>query len=312
MLAVGGMRLAATIFAVWYAVAGASNGSIPVGNIAVLMMYLTRYYSPAVNLSKAYQSLQRGAISADRIVQFLSRESLSDMDQEVVQRKAQLELRSARVRLPNDDCVRVPDFSVAHTGLVLLRGDSGSGKSSLLRALIGVEADRLAGTVSLNGTSGASGAGSRIPFFSYAGQDNELIGDSVLGAVVYPSEPTTGPFPAGGDELDRVGLSHLGARSIVGDSVPLSGGEARRLVLARALYRPAPILVADEVTSNLDADSIRSIEDVLIDESRRRIVILATHNPGDRILSEATAIIEVEQEMVVASVDASLEPAPTP
>lgn len=62
---VGFLRIAATAIALWVAVSAVARGAIPVGDVAALMMYLTGYYSPAINLSKAYQGIQRGAVSAE-------------------------------------------------------------------------------------------------------------------------------------------------------------------------------------------------------------------------------------------------------
>ncbi|MFT3889431.1 MAG: ABC transporter ATP-binding protein [Arachnia sp.] len=300
MTSVGVLRLGATILAVGYAVVAVQQGHIPVGDIAALMMYLTRYYSPAVNLSKAYQGLQRGAVSTQRIIQFLSGSRVTNQPSHYpAEGPATLGVEEALVRLADGRHIRIPDFSIQHSGLVLLQGDSGAGKSSFLRALMGVDADALAGDVRVAGPMTGPVSGSvRLPFFSFAGQDNDLIGDTVRGAVVYPANLDDTDPAQGRDELRRVGIDGLADRRLDDDdTAPLSGGEARRLVLARALHRKAPILVADEVTSNLDADSQAAVEQALIDESRSRVVVLAAHGPSRRLIEAAAVHLTLAPEI---------------
>jgi subfamily B ATP-binding cassette protein MsbA len=57
----------------------------------------------------------------------------------------------------------------------------------------------------------------------------------------------------------------------------LSGGERQRVCLARAFYRDAPILVLDEATSSLDAESERSLQDALSRLMEGRTVLLISH-----------------------------------
>lgn len=301
MLLVSFLRLLAMTVAIWYAVLAVKRGDIPVGNIAALMMYLTRYYSPAINLSKAYQGIQRGAISTRRIIHFLEQTRLNKEDESChpTTSPVRLELRDVALKFADGREFNIPDFSISNSGLVLIRGESGVGKSTLLRAIIGVESNNVAGTIDISAldkphNDSAVGEFSRFSYFSFAGQDNDLIGDSVLGCVTYPAESAD---DTQGDSLSclrRLGVEALAGREIAGELIPLSGGEARRVVLARALHRKAPILIADEVTSNLDEESRTLVEQALIEESQNRIVILTTHNPSPELIAQATTTITLE------------------
>lgn len=59
----------------------------------------------------------------------------------------------------------------------------------------------------------------------------------------------------------------------------LSGGEKQRTVIARALAKDAPIILADEPTGNLDVKSSREVAKLLKDVSKDKLVIVVTHNP---------------------------------
>ena len=69
----------------------------------------------------------------------------------------------------------------------------------------------------------------------------------------------------------------------------ISGGEKKRLAMARALYKQSKIILADEPTSGLDATNVKLIEDVLINSEQ--MVINITHNLDKEILQRYDEII---------------------
>lgn len=298
MALIGLLRIGATILGMLYAIFAVGLGKIEVGSIAVLMMYLTRYYSPAINLSKAYQSMQRGAVSAQRIMKYIddfAPLSLESYSCAVSASPVAFRIANVVVELPDGRILKVPDFSISRKGLVVVLGDSGVGKSSFLRGLLGVNDGKLVGDVQVWDSRGRRYVGaSRVTAFSYAGQDDELIGATIGDAVSYPDSGESADQGRVSRLLKQLGVLSLEGRSLEEDVQPLSGGEARRVVLARALYRPAPILLADEVTSNLDASSKQIVEDVLLEECRHRIVILVAHNPSRALLDSAAFVLRLE------------------
>ena len=77
--------------------------------------------------------------------------------------------------------------------------------------------------------------------------------------------------------IDRVGLSsHVGHKGS-----KLSGGQKQRTVIARALAKDSPIILADEPTGNLDSQTSKEIIDLLRQVSQDRLVIVVTHNFDD-------------------------------
>lgn len=94
--------------------------------------------------------------------------------------------------------------------------------------------------------------------------------------------------------IARVGLGPMLANRGAGLDLPLdnrgsglSGGERRRLGLARALLADRPLLLADEPTADLDAESAAAITALLRAVATERAVIVATHDP--RLIAAADA-----------------------
>jgi ATP-binding cassette, subfamily C, bacterial CydD len=95
----------------------------------------------------------------------------------------------------------------------------------------------------------------------------------------------------------------LGYDTLVGDGGrPLSAGETQRVALARAFLRDAPLVILDEPTANLDAESAELVANAVERLRAGRTVLLAVHRPGlaeraDRVVRlEAGRIIEAEAE----------------
>lgn len=175
-------------------------------------------------------------------------------------------------------------------------GPSGSGKSTLLRVLSGQQAPD-GGTVVLDGTP-VRRASWRHPADRRIGlvhQDSRLVeflsvADNVRLAAEIRRLPDDEATVSGA--LDRVGLGHVDARRA---PATLSGGERQRLALARALVCGSRVLLADEPTGALDAQTTDAIAALLLDLARDcgLLVIAATHDP--RIADAMATRLQLER-----------------
>ncbi len=146
--------------------------------------------------------------------------------------------------------LQAEDLHIKAGKAIALIGPSGAGKSSLIKVLAGLlEPLQWQASVPLNAVVESATLVSQKPFlFSASVRDNLLYG--------HPSHCADERLQ---EELDFVGLSaELAAMSQTLDSpvdfiqTPLSGGQLQRLTIARAMLRPQPLLLMDEVTAAID------------------------------------------------------------
>ncbi|HVW29814.1 MAG TPA: ABC transporter ATP-binding protein [Polyangiaceae bacterium] len=166
---------------------------------------------------------------------------------------------------------------VAGSGeIVCLVGPTGVGKTTLFRALLGLEPARGKVLVETEDvTRAASGPGSRP--FAWVPQEAPLVTGSVVENVLLVG----GEASAADGALRLVGatrLAELPADTVVGPGGrPLSGGERRQVALCRALVSGLPILLLDEPTEGLDSDAAESMCRAIANLRGTRTVLVATH-----------------------------------
>ena len=90
-----------------------------------------------------------------------------------------------------------------------------------------------------------------------------------------------------------------GLDTVVGEAgAGLSGGQARRIAIARAFLKNAPLLILDEPTEGLDAVSERAVLDTIARLMRGRTTLLITHRP--QALRHADAVLVLEKGKIRA------------
>jgi ABC-type lipoprotein export system ATPase subunit len=168
--------------------------------------------------------------------------------------------------------------------VVALTGPSGRGKSTLLYVL-GLMLRPAAGTLSVDGVDVTSApdrvrARLRASTYGFVFQDAALdasrtVLDNVLETTLYRGERRADSRDRALDLLDRFGVS------IRADHRPgqISGGQAQRIAVCRALLPDPQILLADEPTGNLDAQSSKTVIDAMrMQAANGAAVIVATHD----------------------------------
>ena len=176
-------------------------------------------------------------------------------------------------------------FSLEPGEMVFMTGRSGAGKSTLLKLIPAIERPT-AGSVIVNGQNVGALKRAAVPYLrrniGLVFQDQKLLYDrSVYDNVMLPLSFSAHPAKEAARRaraaLDKVGLL---ARERA-NPIQLSGGEQQRVAIARAVVNRPGLLVADEPTANLDADSAARILDIFVAFHQVGVtVVIATHDEG--------------------------------
>ncbi len=174
-------------------------------------------------------------------------------------------------------------FALEAGELAFLTGRSGAGKSTVLKLIPAIERPS-AGSVIVNGQNVAALKRSAIPYLrrniGLVFQEQKLLFDrSVYDNVMLPLS-FSGQAPNEAARRVRAALDKVGllARERA-NPVQLSGGEQQRLAIARAVVNRPSLLVADEPTANLDAESAARIIDIFVAFQQVGVtVLIATHD----------------------------------
>jgi lipoprotein-releasing system ATP-binding protein len=175
-------------------------------------------------------------------------------------------------------------LTLAPGDAIAVTGPSGSGKSSLLYILGALEAPT-AGRVTLDGRNpfelpARALAAFRNEQVGFVFQDHCLLPQcTVLENVLVPTlvgEPDASAPDRARTLLDQVGLGHR----LHHRPAELSGGEKQRAAIARALIRKPKVILCDEPTGNLDADTAATVADLLIalHQQQHGIMVMVTHS----------------------------------
>jgi len=200
------------------------------------------------------------------------------------------------------EALRSVTFSVDAGELAFVTGRSGAGKSTLLKLIAAIERPT-SGSVIVNGQNVGALKRAAVPYLrrniGLVFQDQKLLYDrsvyeNVMLPLAFSSHAPREAARRARAELDKVGLA--GRENA--NPIKLSGGEQQRVAIARAVVNRPSILIADEPTANLDADSAARVLDIFVAFRQVGVtVLIATH---DLALVERYAgrILHLEQGRV--------------
>ncbi len=257
--------------------------TLDLGRAFFVLALAPEFYAPMRRLAAAYHDRQATETAAERLAA-VERARAAPASAELVRSGAAPAIRFDSVAVRYDGqgppAVSGVSFDVAPGTIVALVGPSGSGKSSLLHLLLGL-APLSAGRVTIDDQSLAD-IGSIAPIAAWMGQSPLILAGTIASNIAL-ADPGASPDRIA-DAARAAGLSPvLLARGGLDAAIDargggLSGGERRRIALARALLKPAPVLLLDEPTAHLDAAAEARLVAAIARACTGRTTIIATHS----------------------------------
>ena len=281
---------------------------VDMADLVVFLMYLGQIFLPFLRLANLNENLQKAAASAERVFELLdTKATIVDAPDATVPDQKRFDVRFDGVHFRyNDELPVLEDVSLAiEEGQTLaLVGVTGVGKTTACNLLVRFY-DVDAGSVCLGGDDvrtlpldylrrNVALVSQDVFLFQGTVRDNLLLGNDRGGedqmraaARAANAEPFILSFPLGYDTL-------VGERG-----VRLSGGQKQRIAIARALLKDAPVLVLDEATSAVDAETESLIKDAVARLTADRTVLIVAHRLST--IMAADRIVMLDEGRVVQS-----------
>jgi subfamily B ATP-binding cassette protein MsbA len=273
--------------ALWYGGYQVISGALTPGEFFSFTAAVVLLYGPVRQLSRMVNTVQQSIASVERVFEIL------DTPPAIVDAPGahtlptftgSIEFEGAGFRYPEAEDWALQDITltVRKGELVAFVGMSGAGKTTLMELLPRFH-DVTTGRITLDGHDLREvTVDSLRALIGIVTQDTFLFHDSVEYNIAYGK---AGATPAEVERAARQAQAHdfvaalpEGYATSVGErGVKISGGQAQRLAIARAFLKDPPILILDEATSDLDAESEFLVQQALSELMKGRTVLVIAH-----------------------------------
>lgn len=272
------------------------RGELSVPEAVAMIVVVARYLEPFTSLSELTPAIESTRGTLGRIRAVLDAPTLTAGDAAPADTKSAPRIEFDCVTFGYGDHPVLDDVSfVLEPGsTTAIVGPSGSGKSTILSLIAGLH-QPTEGRVLIDGVDAASlDDESRRAATSVVFQQPYLFDGSIRDNILVGDPGADEDRLAAAVRLARV--DELTARLPNGDAskvgeagAALSGGERQRVSIARALVKPAPVLLVDEATSALDTENEAAVVDALTADLRHRTRVIVAHRlasirHADRVL----------------------------
>ena len=300
----GGVAIVALL---WYGQRRIAESGMTQGAFLGFIFAAFMLYTPVKRLSRVNANLQQAIAAATRIFEML------DTHSEVLERPG------VRPLVPVARGIEFKDVSFAY--------DDGAGKTVLRNVSFGARAGQVIALVGLSGAGKTTLVNLLPRFYDVTGgsiqidgvdirdvtlkslrqqigivtQETVLFDDTIANNIAYGLQGST---PQAIEEAARAAHAHEFIQTLpdkyetrIGErGQRLSGGQRQRLAIARALLKNSPILILDEATSSLDAESELLVQDALANLMRNRTAFVIAHRLST--VRRADAIVALERGRV--------------
>ena len=278
------------------------SDELKVSNFFSFLAAMMLAYQPVRSLATLNITIHQGLAGAKRVLPIIDKvHEIKEIDnaQELIVDKGKINFENVQFRYQKDNnqILNSVNLNIPGGQMTALVGHSGAGKSTILN-LIPRFYDADFGKIKIDGQSiYESTIFSLRKNISLVGQDTTLFDDTIKNNILYANSDATEEeiFEAAKNSFAHEFIEKLPNKydTIIGENgVRLSGGEKQRLTIARAILKKTPIILLDEATSSLDAETESKIQKAIQFLTKGRTTIVIAHRLSTILNADKIYVID--------------------
>lgn len=275
--------------------------------IPLLGVYLAGAYKILPSIIKVINSINRIKFSSASINHINSELKLANKSKQIYKQKEH-ELNkfnelvfdnvSFKYKSTNKWIIKKISLKIKRGEFVGIKGESGKGKSTMINLMLGL-LNPVKGKILINQNDLSLQKKNWLKILSYVPQNLFIIDDNIFKNIALGKKNAEIDKPKVIRILKQMRIySNVKLKGInrsLGErGVKFSGGQAQRVVIARALYKDPQIIFFDEPTSELDKDNEKNIFNILSKLKWKKTLIISSHN--EKLLKMCDYIIDLDLE----------------
>jgi len=284
-----------------------ANNQMEINNFFSFLTAMMLAYQPIRSLATINMLFNQGAVGAERVFGVLDHEpTIREIDSSPVltMKKGDIKFEGVTFSYVNTDEKAIKDINISVKGgsTVALVGHSGAGKSTIINLLPRFHDPKIGAIYIDQQNINSVKLSSLRKNISMVSQDIILFDDTVRANIAYANMLATEEqikkacdFAAATEFIDKL---PKGFETIIGENgIRLSGGQKQRLSIARAVLKDSQIILLDEATSSLDAESEEKVQNAIINLTKNKTTLVIAHRLSTII--RADKIIVLNQGKIV-------------
>ncbi len=278
------------------------SDELKVSNFFSFLAAMMLAYQPVRSLATLNITIHQGLAGAKRVLPIIDKvHEIKEIDnaKELIINKGEINFENVEFRYQKDNnqILNSVNLNIPGGQMTALVGHSGAGKSTILN-LIPRFYDIDFGKIKIDGQSiYDSTIYSLRKNISLVGQDTALFDDTIKNNILYANSDATEEeiLEAAQNSFASEFIEKLPKKydTIIGENgVRLSGGEKQRLTIARAILKKTPIILLDEATSSLDAETESKIQKAIQFLTKGRTTIVIAHRLSTILNADKIYVID--------------------
>jgi ATP-binding cassette subfamily B protein len=270
----------------WYGASLVSSGEMSIGDLVSFVLYTTFIGASIAGLGDIYGQVQKAVGSSERVLEILEEEpETSSSAAKTSRMQGEVDFNQVAFSYPTRPEAAVLkniSFHIAAGEKVALAGHSGAGKSTIIQLLMRFY-DIETGDIKVDGASVKDWNLRQLRSnMGIVPQEVLLFGGSIRENIAYAkpdaSEEEIIAAAKKANAWQFIETFPEGLDTLVGErGIKLSGGQRQRVAIARAILKDPAILILDEATSSLDAESESLVQEALDELMKGRTTIIIAH-----------------------------------